>query len=263
MRLARRWVELWLLFLGVGCLWKGLHLPPPVANTVMTSGLVHSVFASTTGVNFSVSTKRFTVSRLDGDYRRLRNAMTAGREVTIEGWVWGGIPSDDYMIVASATADGDAIALRRHQLPTYWLLCLVLIGMGITLMTFGVWLLRRDKSVVDIVHERELEQPVAPVGSPSRERLTGLGVLAAGLSGVFGPILIGARVSAPLPIKFILAITPFAGLFATIVGSHRLVFARPLTIHDSPTRRIGFGSGVGCITLLAAAVVAAVLFDPK
>jgi hypothetical protein len=263
MRLARRWVEISVLLIGILCLWNGIHLPPPIAGTVTTTGVVYGVVASPAGLEFSVAKKRFSASPFDFNYRGLRREIVAGREVTIEGWSWGGWPSDDHLAVLEVSTGGTPVISRSRHLATYWLACTLLIGMGSGLVALAVTRLRNERPISEIVREKELRQAVAAPLPKERERLFGLALFSMGLAGVFGPIVIGSSFYLPVVLRAILALLPIASLFPTIVGAHRLIFGRPLTVHDAPARRIGFGSGVGCLTLLAAAVVAAVLFDPR
>jgi hypothetical protein len=248
--IARWRGELALLVLAIAMLAKGLHLPPPVGQTVEIVGQVRAVPGSDAHRRaFAVGREQFTVDQRDMLYDAIGQAIDDGVERALVVWPNAGWPASQPEIVAVRVRTSSQLHREVNgTLNGAWFVSIVFLSLGMGLALLVVSRLSREaRPMVEQRREAELAEQVPKAGSVGEERCFGAAITALGLTLVVGPfVLMTGHLAGWL--SRILALVPFFGLYAFIVGSHRLVFGRPLTVHDRPMRRLGWG--VGMTTLL-------------
>jgi hypothetical protein len=132
------------------------------------------------------------------------------------------------------------IVARNDRLGIWWLYSSVLSVLGFFMAGVGVRHLRHTRSIGEIMREAELASPVVPSLGSGRERKRGAAQTAGGLLLIYSPLLYSITGSLAGSAGLLFGILPFVGVYFVVVGSHRLLFGRPMTTHDSPRRRITF-----------------------
>ena len=123
---------------------------------------------------------------------------------------------------------------------TWWLYSGVLSVLGFFFAGVGVRHLRHSRSIAEILRAAELAGPVAPSVGSGRERKRGAAQTAGGLLLLYSPLLYSITRSLSGFASVVFSILPFVGVYFVVVGSHRLLFGRTMTAHDSFGRRATF-----------------------
>jgi hypothetical protein len=246
-------MEIFLLCVAAGLLAKGLHMPPPVGTVTEVVGTVQNV-DTTRGAapRFSLNGGQFTTEGPQID----RGALRDGDTVRLVLWAGQGWPLDGYPQVLALyrkSHQREELLFQNGRSPIGWAMSGFCIFVG--LLTAGLTLvgIRTLPPMAGAIRKRELADVVPSARSKGRERLTGAITIAGGIAIALAGIAVAANTNSKA-LNTLFGLGPFAGMYATIVGAHRLLFGRPLTVHDTRLRRVAFGLAVTAFLITAGLV---------
>jgi hypothetical protein len=232
-------VELLLLSSGAVFLVLGLDLPPPVGRTVETAGQVSGLIVTSRGLTFSVGQMEFTSS--GPGWRKLRSNLRDGLSVRVVGWTGFLGGNDGPAGVVELESDVGRIVSRNQSLRVFWFFSLELSAIGLTVIGIGIHALLQPRSMAERLRELEPKQPTLPASTRRRHHKRGAKLSIAGLLLVYSPLFYAVLGSLSGLVGFFFGSLSLLGAYFVFLGSHRLLFGRPMMRHDSTSRRIVFG----------------------
>ena len=258
-RWAARWLELMMLCVAVAFVARGLHMPPPVGRVTEVVGTVRVLaIGGRSDLLFSIGKTQFSIKPSEANLEVIRGAIHDGSVVRLVTWPGASWPSTQYPKILAGyarTSHGDELIFESRG-PRWadWDVsrAFSFIGLGLAWATLS-WL-RTRPPMASVRRQQELAMPIPAPASRGRERLAGCGQVAGGILLVLGPIALAAKDAVANWMAIPIALAPFIGCDSIIVGAHRALFGRPLTVHDTLPRRVGFGVAV-VVVMIAAGLV--------